>query len=139
MRRAQYEMIGLVLLVVLLVIAIVFFLSFGNQKPRSESSNAKAFLISFTETEVPACGTDVGTLAVQCVKGTRFCGDPCSMLQGTMNMIAKELEGYKYNISLYGTPIQNSSDCNSADLETETIAGAELTLPAGKMTLYVCR
>ena len=116
MRRGQFEMIGLVFIVVIIVIGIMLYLSFVGKDPQNKlvkqatkAEGANSFLIALSETHVPKCGTAVTVtmLARACNDNAAIgaCTTPCSDLQDVFNGITAatlNAQGLKYSLSFNG-------------------------------------
>jgi hypothetical protein len=125
-RRAQVEMVGLVMVVALLIVGIVLYMSFSAKANTAGSAASRTqgstdFTVALAATYLPACDVQFWEAAQACLDGKAIgsCTDPCAEIQRAMDAVAgATLQGYRYNLSLSsqrGTVAQNTSDCPSAD------------------------
>jgi hypothetical protein len=118
-RRGQFEMIGLVFVVLIIVVGIVLYMLLGSNRPLPAAKGGSSFLVALTETTVPACDASVEELARACVKQESLCDDPCFAAQEAFETIGSASlgkAGYRYNLSIEGTAVMVvEGDCVSAD------------------------
>jgi hypothetical protein len=153
-RRAQMEMIGLVMVVVILIFGILIYMQLAS-KPNNAPAVAKtaqannAYLTAMLETDIPQCRVTFRELAQACGRKVPIgsCPDSCEAVQASLDTIVAntlEKEGRQYNISITMTEIQKESGCKSAEPKTRIISGAQLPLVLGdgrtrEFSLKLCR
>jgi hypothetical protein len=141
-------MFGLAFVVVIMVFGIVLYLYFSsipgtNVRPRQVYDDN--FLTALSETDVPACGVTVTSLANDCVFRRSTCGgNPCGVLQGvfdTVTNLTLEQAGLNYNLSLEGSGVESVSRCNSSDPAVDLLSAPPhpILISGRNITLSICR
>lgn len=157
-RRAQTEMIGVVMIAVILIIGVLLYARIGARDDTAATARsagqvheAKSFLIAFLSADVPRCGTSVEGVARACIEHDAICvsADPCLELQQAMDRVSEQTlsrSGLRYNLSVEGTPAMSVFECASADRRVLLLADQPEPIigsggaPLGKsMRLAVCR
>ena len=120
MRRAQMEMMGFVMVVILITVGMFFTLTFKQPEPEkraitvySDEKLASNFLITLLETDVQE-NIKVHDLAVDCVRAetgmqARY-NNPCTAVEAiTETILDKTLKGvYSYNLTFTYTDADNN-------------------------------
>lgn len=100
MKRAQIEMIGLVLVVVLLLLGALFYLRFGildkeNKREASTLKGTQAFHLTNALVKVRFCDTSLEDVLIQCEEepALAFCGreNACAFLEQEIPKIVDPL------------------------------------------------
>lgn len=138
MKRAQTEMIGLVIIVVILVLGIFLYVAIGSKDRSSEAlesglrvQGSSSFVVALSEMTIPACSNlPFSRVARACAERQVLCdfGDPCTALQDALDSVAEktiDVEGIAYNVSLTGTNVQRTSGC---DASMDRIAASPLPI-----------
>ncbi|NJL43807.1 MAG: hypothetical protein HC945_00565 [Nitrosarchaeum sp.] len=118
MKRAQVEIVGL--LVIIILVALVFFLFITTRMNAPDPTRfkedaqmreyARQFVITLHATST-SCGQSLGDLIQDCIEGSgRTCqgSDPCAYVdQASTNILASTLDawGITYALNITGTPI----------------------------------
>ncbi len=128
-RRAQLEMVGLVLIVAIVMIGIILYVvSLSKQDSGQENRDllqeqkGSAFLTAILDTSVPQCSNVTVSIAIQkCAEDKPFCdsGNACRdleiFLKDVTNMSLYE-QGSKFNLTLKDSLADKFSivkDCNT--------------------------
>jgi hypothetical protein len=151
--KGQFEMVGLVFVVLIIVLGVFLYVILGNNNNGQVARSAlheeamRSYLLTLAQTEVTACEANVYTVAKACAQHETAgrCNDACTALQEAIdNTIAStlELQGFKYNLTIDGTSVMSAT--NGCNQKTSMIyAAPELPIPVDggtrKMTLALCR
>jgi|GEM_PF-1738463 len=154
-KKAQLEMIGLVIIVIIVITAIMIFTVYklanppkNIQKAYVNKATAFNFLVSIAKTNVEEChGLKLDELIAACAGGSEVgCYDytSCEMVNMTLkNILDKTLVdwGVSYNLSIQGTDISFINlDCNSK-VKSQVQGSESIPLNPGivEMTLTLCQ
>jgi|GEM_PF-5673505 len=159
-RRGQFEMVGLVFVVLIIVVGIMLYLVFSSRDPTARvarsivlEENARSYLLVLSQTDVPACGNgvDITSLSRACAQRERIgqCVDACEDLEEAMRAIVDQtLDAQGQACRLYlgvGTGAIAAASCDD-DCIPESInvaAAPDIPIPVNggtaRLTLALCR
>lgn len=151
-RRGQFEMVGLVFIVVIIVLGIFLYVTLGAKDRSASTAKSivheeamRSFLLTFAQTEVTECATNVYSVARACAQNEAVgrCARSCDALQdATDNTLDSTLkvQGLNYSLTLEGTSVESSTPgCGPKSM---AYAAPQLPIPVSggtrKMTLTLC-
>lgn len=154
MRRAQAEMLGLVLIVAVLMIGVVLYMALAADDPALAGVQAakgvqgtSSFVVALSETSVAGCnGQPFWRVARACAQREPFCmsQDPCGEAQETLDTVVGATvapQGLRYNISVERTPIAAADGCDLT-MDRTAAAPAPIVLGNGEsvnLVFMLCR
>ena len=125
MKKGQFEMLGLAIIVVVVVLGVVLYISFGTQNTTPQTRQySTSFQTALLDTTIPACDMSVAQAIRACKTGGRYGCDPCVEVERTVKELATYGIGteYKYILTLEsvlpsGEDIVVKNDCEKENPE----------------------
>ncbi|NQU98093.1 hypothetical protein HQ533_01385 [Candidatus Woesearchaeota archaeon] len=147
-RKAQMEIMGLIVIVILLVLGMVFMVTLQTNRPKNEIKTsyeddqlASNFIISFLKTNSECRGYTMEELIQDCATGDRLgCGGSCKYLNQTLHdTISKTLDvwgkKYRFEINMPNSNIVFNSSCDADDEKDSAFQPISLYPQTGTVVL----
>lgn len=133
-KKAQTEIMGLIVIVVLLTLGMFFTVSFQASQPKKEVKKtyddeqlSSSFILSFLKTNAECRNYDIEELIADCATEKRIVcegNSSCKYVNKTLNLFLKETLikwNKKFNLTIEGIPEENISfeqGCNRDKVST---------------------